>query len=425
MMYKVEYGLILLLSTTICWLSAYYIHKSDDSGKRKLLLVIGIVADAGILFLFKYLGFFSNILTSLSNPENILSSPETILLPIGISFYTFKSLGYLIDVYRKVAKPEFHFGYFALFVSFFPQLIAGPIERANALLPQLHKSAKLNYDDLLYGITRMAWGFFKKLVVADTVAGYVNFSFSDVDGSTGIQLYVTLLFFAVQLYADFSGYCDIAIGCARLFGITLSENFNKPYLSTSIAEYWNRWHISLTSWIRDYIFIPLNKGVTSYYRVYLNTIFIFIIIGLWHGASINFLLFGLVNGIIAVLQTIYKRTTFLPQFKSQRSKVLLIVWNFHLLILSGVVFRSKNFDDAKMFYNKLFTDFGFTIQQVLNGFSAFEFALCCLVTVLFVASVKLPASFKFKYPYVFLFVVISLTIFLGKNLATNFIYFQF
>lgn len=425
MLYKVEYGLILLLSTTICWLAAHFIYQTNNARIKKWLLILGIATDVGILSLFKYYGLFAEILTSGVNQANLFSAPEVLLLPIGISFYTFKSLGYLIDVYRNVTKPELHFGYFALFVSFFPQLIAGPIERANVLLPQLHKPAPLLYDDLRIGITRMAWGFFKKLVIADTVAGFVNFTFSDIASASGIQLYITLLFFAVQLYADFSGYCDIAIGSARLFGIRLSENFNKPYLSHSIAVYWSRWHISLTTWIHDYIFIPLNKGVTSYSRVYLNTIIIFIIIGLWHGASINFIIFGLINGLIAVLQALYKRTSFLPQFKSRTGKIFLIVWNFHLLILSGVVFRSSEFADSLLFYKNLFTEFGFSLQQILNGYSVVEFALCCLVTAIFVGSVKLPTGYNFKYPYLFLFIVIGLTLLLGKNLATNFIYFQF
>ncbi|MBK9454842.1 MAG: MBOAT family O-acyltransferase [Chitinophagaceae bacterium] len=425
MMYEVAYGLILLTSTTICWVIARQIHITKEKNKRKQLLTIGIIADAGILFVFKYFGFFASIVESFNNPEALMHAPQTILLPIGISFYTFKSLGYIIDVYRKVTKPEPHFGYFALYVSFFPQLIAGPIERANELIPQLHQTKKLGYDDLQYGLSRMAWGFFKKLVVADTVAGFVNFTFSDISGATGAQLYITLLFFAVQLYADFSGYCDIAIGTARLFGIRLSENFNQPYIATSISDYWNRWHITLTTWIRDYIFTPLNKGVTTYWRIYLNTLIVFILIGLWHGASINFVVFGLINGIIAVLQAIYKRVSFLPKFKSVYGKIFLIVWNFHLLILSGVVFRAKSFTDARLYYQKLFSGFSVELQQILNGFAAYEFAICLAVALIFVASFWLPKNFRFKYSYAFILIVTGMVILLGRNNAETFIYFQF
>lgn len=426
MCYAVNYGLILLLSTTICWTVARAIHQSNHAAIRKRLLVLGIVADAGILFLFKYLGFFESLISSVSNGSSIFDADVTnFLLPIGISFYTFKSLGYLIDVYRKVAKPEPHFGYFALFVSFFPQLVAGPIERANVLLPQLHNPQRVDYNNLQIAITRIAWGFFKKLVVADTVGEFVQFTFSDVSSANGLQLYITLLFFAVQLYADFSGYCDIAIGTAGLFGIRLSENFNKPYLSTSIAMYWSRWHITLTDWIRDYIFIPLNRGVTAYWRIYLNTLIIFLLIGLWHGASIDFVLFGLINGVLAVLQAIYKRLTFVPKFKSKAGKIFLIIWNFHLLLLSGVVFRARNFEDARLFYFKLFSGFNSSIAQLLNGFSGFDFMLCCLVSSIFVMSVFLPQNYRFKYPYLFLFITITLIVLLGKNAATHFIYFQF
>lgn len=425
MMYEVTYGLILLTSTGICWLVAQKINETTNQQRRKQLLTIGIVADAGILFAFKYFGFFASLITSINNPETLTQSPSTILLPIGISFYTFKSLGYLIDVYRKVAKPEPHFGYFALYVSFFPQLIAGPIERANELIPQLHKPKPLAYNDLLYGVTRISWGLFKKLVVADTVAGFVNFTFADIENANGIQLYVTLLFFAVQLYADFSGYCDIAIGTARLFGIQLSENFNQPYLATSISDYWNRWHMTLTAWIRDYIFLPLNKGVITYWRIYVNTIIVFILIGLWHGASLNFVVFGLMNGLISVLQSIYKQISFLPKFKSKNSKIFLVVWNFHLLILSGVVFRAKSFSDAALYYKTLFTDFGGGIQQMLNGYSGYEFGICCFVAALFTASVMLPKHYNYKYAYTFLFIVITMVILLGRNNAETFIYFQF
>lgn len=391
-----------------------------------MYLVIGIVADVGILFFFKYFNFFNETISSLFTGENkLVFNTSALLLPIGISFYTFKSLSYLIDVYRKVTKPENNFGYFALYVSFFPQLVAGPIERANDLLPQLKKPKKLTENDVDYGITRIAWGFFKKVVVADTVAQFVNFSFGDISSANGSQLYIALLFFAVQLYADFSGYCDIAIGTARLFGIKLSENFNRPYLSKSIAEYWNRWHITLTLWIRDYVFIPLNKGVSAYWRIYLNTVIIFLLIGIWHGASLNFVVFGLINGVIAVLQAIYKRISFLPKFKSAAGQIFLTVWTFHLLLLSGVVFRVKGFSEAVLIYKKLFTEFNISIHNVLNGFSSYDFIICCFVSAIFIASVFLRRDFAFKYKYLFLFIVITLIILLGRNNAETFIYFQF
>ncbi len=394
--------------------------------KRKILLTIGIVADVGILFFFKYFNFFSDTVWLIFTGENTPTFDTVdLLLPIGISFYTFKSLSYLIDVYRKTTPPEKHFGYFALYVSFFPQLIAGPIERSNQLLPQFKKQVKLQVEDIEYGIIRIVWGFFKKVVVADTVAQFVNFTFGDIATANGLQLYVALLFFAVQLYADFSGYCDIAIGSARLFGINLSENFNQPYLSKSIAEYWNRWHITLTHWIRDYIFIPLNKGVTAYWRIYVNTIIIFLIIGIWHGASLNFLVFGLINGVLAVLQAIYKRISFLPKFTSKVGQIFLTMWTFHLMLLSGVVFRTKGFDEAILFYKKLFFEFNFTEKNMLNGFSVYDFAICCFVSILFILSVFLRKDFNFKYKYTFIFILITFIILLGKNNAETFIYFQF
>jgi len=426
MCFEPSYGLILLSSTFICWYLSFLISGETNKQKRKIYLVIGIIADVGILFFFKYFNFFNETISSIFSGENkTVFNTSALLLPIGISFYTFKSLSYLIDVYRKVAKPENNFGYFALYVSFFPQLVAGPIERANELIPQLKKPAKLEEKDIEYGVLRIAWGFFKKVVVADTVAQFVNFSFGDITTANGSQLYVALLFFAVQLYADFSGYCDIAIGTARLFGIKLSENFNRPYLSKNIAEYWNRWHITLTLWIRDYVFIPLNKGVTAYWRIYLNTLIIFLLIGIWHGASLNFVVFGLINGVLAVLQAMYKRISFLPKFKSFAGQIFLTVFTFHLLLLSGVVFRVKGSGEAFLFYKKLFTEFNISIRNILNGFSSYDFIICCFVSVLFIVSVFLRRDFSFKYKYLFLFIVITLIVLLGRNNAETFIYFQF
>lgn len=348
---------------------------------------------------------------------------SALVLPAGISFYTFKSLSYLIDVYRRVAPPEPHFGYFAAYVSFFPQLIAGPIERANQLLPQLHAVAKTDNQQIERSLSRIAWGFFKKLVIADTVSLYVSFTFGDIDAAGGTQLYLGLLFFAVQLYADFSGYCDIAIGTAGLFGIHLSENFNQPYFATSISDYWNRWHMTLTAWVRDYLFIPLNRGVTSYFRIYLNTIFIFIFIGLWHGASLSFLVFGLIHGCLAALQTIYRRISFLPQLNSAAGKMIRRIWTFHLLIFSGIVFRAKSFADAQLYISRMFQHLGDGV--IMNGFATYDLILCLFVSALFIASVRLPRNYTFRYPYMFIAVVAVLVVVLGRNNADAFIYFQF
>ncbi|MFI5171697.1 MAG: MBOAT family O-acyltransferase [Chitinophagales bacterium] len=426
MCFKPEYGLLLLGSTFICWYLSILISREPSKHKRKLFLIAGIIADAGVLIFFKYFNILGDSIFSLfesvNNNEFVFSK---ILFPIGISFYTFKSLSYLIDVYRNVAKPEKHFGYFALYVSFFPQLVAGPIERANFLIPQLKHPSPVDEKDIEYGIMRIAWGFFKKVAVADTVAQFVNFTFNDIGSASALQLYITLLFFAVQLYADFSGYCDIAIGVSRLFGIKLTENFRQPYLSKSVAEYWTRWHITLTTWVRDYLFIPLNRGVTQYYRIYINTVIIFILIGMWHGGTINFLIFGLINGVLVVLQAIYSRIAFLPKFKSTAGKVFLMVWTFHLLILSGVIFRSSTLREAGLFYRKLFTELQFNLGGLLNGFSSYDFMISCFVSVLFISSVFLPLDLRIRHKYLFLFITLLLIIIFGKNNAETFYYFQF
>ena len=298
------YILLILLSTGIDYFLCLHLTGSEHKKNRKIGLYLSVISNLSILFLFKYFNFFQTELQHLLSYFDVNYSPSTstLLLPLGISFYTFQTLSYSIDVYRKVITPEKHFGKFALYVSFFPQLIAGPIERAKDLIPQLQtKIRKFNTEDFKNGILLFVWGLFKKVVVADNCAILVERYFENSTNETGGTMLFATYLFAIQIYCDFSGYSDMAIGSARMLGIKLKTNFKTPYFSSSITKFWHRWHISFSQWIRDYIYIPLGGNRMSKYRVAFNLLITMTIGGLWHGASWNFVLWGIVNGVLLIL----------------------------------------------------------------------------------------------------------------------------
>ena len=253
------YGLLLLFSTALTYFLALGLEKAPDHAKKNLCLLGGVLPLVGILLIFKLGAPVIDRLNAMIDAGRLALHPLTlrILLPAGVSFYFFQSMGYLIDVYKGKIRAERHFGYYALFVSFFPQLLAGPIGRADTLLPQLKKERLFDYEKVTYGLKLMAWGYFKKLVIADVFAVTVNKVYDNAHSYVGLVFIIVTVMFAIEIYCDFSGYSDIAIGCAKLFGIELAANFKSPYLSFSIKEFWSRWHISLSTWFRDYVYIPL------------------------------------------------------------------------------------------------------------------------------------------------------------------------
>ncbi|MEI7983341.1 MAG: MBOAT family O-acyltransferase, partial [Bacteroidota bacterium] len=296
------YILILAITIVIDYYAGIYISQSTGK-KRKFYLVISIISTCLVLFIFKYFNFFINnfnfigSLLGLKYPVHILH----ILLPIGLSFHTFQSLSYVIEVYRGHQKPEYHFGIYSLYVMFYPQLVAGPIERPQNLLHQFHENHSFDYSNVTNGLKRMAWGMFKKIVIADRLALVVNFVYNDPANQTSLSIILATVFFAFQIYCDFSGYSDIAIGAAQVMGYKLMNNFDRPYFSETIADFWKRWHISLSSWLRDYLFLPLayffsgKMKKESYLRIDSNqliyafaTLITFTICGLWHGAAWTF-----------------------------------------------------------------------------------------------------------------------------------------
>ena len=388
---------------------------------------MSLSVNLGLLFYFKYFLFFAeNTAVALSRLNILADFPfYNVLLPIGISFYTFQTLSYTIDVYQGKTEPETHLGYFALYVAYFPQLVAGPIERSSRLLPQLKREPNVSQEDIKYAENKILLGFFKTLVVADTDSHYVDAIYANVDGTTGTQLYWAAFLFPVQLFADFSGYTDIAIGSARLMGVRLMENFKKPLWQENHISYWANWHISLTSWIRDYILVPLSNYKRSQGFLMVWTILILVLIGLWHGANWTFIVFGIVNGCIIVIQRVLRKTSFVKAIRRNKlTYQIMKYFNLNLLLLEAVYFRSVDIEMAHKVQWKIITEFNFNFQEILSLYKE-EFISAMLVSALLWATVLFKPDLKFKYNWAYVITMIFLILFLGQDLDNQFIYFQF
>ena len=358
--------LTLIAFTSFCaWGSGLLIKRHKGEKKAKIISVANIVLNLAILGVFKYYDFFVTSFATLfgSNPDGLLLK---VILPVGISFYTFQALSYSIDVYRGKLAPTKDIVAFFAYVSFFPQLVAGPIERATNLLPQFTRQRRFNYDHAVDGIGQMIWGFFKKIVVADTCAVYVDQVFSTYQDQSGSTLLLAAVLFAFQIYGDFSGYSDIAIGVAKLFGISLMRNFSVPYFSRDIAEFWRRWHISLTTWFRDYIYIPLGGSRVSKIKVVRNTFIIFLISGLWHGANWTYVTWGAYHALLFMpLILLGHNRKYLDVVAANRRLPSLkefgqMLLTFILAVFGWIIFRAQSVGQAwdyivSIFNKSLFT----------------------------------------------------------------------
>jgi D-alanyl-lipoteichoic acid acyltransferase DltB (MBOAT superfamily) len=365
MSWKAEYAILILFTTLVDYSVAIKIGNELSKRKKKNWLLLSILVNLGMLAGFKYLNFFSesaNALLQASNSGYAFPLYQ-ILLPVGISFFIFQSLSYTIDVYRGIRKPEKHFGKFALYVSFFPQLVAGPIERSTSLLPQINNPRAFSEQNLISGLKLMLWGYFKKLVIADRLGMFVGLIYENPAEYNGIPVLLATLLFAIQLYCDFSGYTDIARGSARILGYELMINFNRPLIATSLRDFWNRWHISLTTWFRDYLLYSLpyikDKKIIQA-KIYRNLVITFLLMGLWHGAAWTFVLFGLFHGIMLVLETItekpvagfYQRSGInkFPVLK----KALGIIYMLSLVVFSLFFFRANSLSDSLLLLSNAF-----------------------------------------------------------------------
>jgi D-alanyl-lipoteichoic acid acyltransferase DltB (MBOAT superfamily) len=303
------YLLLILASTLVDYAAGRAMGRRAARDARRPFLLLSIASNLGLLFAFKYLGFFSRSAEALLAWAGAPASVPTldVLLPVGISFYTFQTLAYSIDVYRGQQAAEQHLGYFALYVSFWPQLVAGPIERSQSLLPQFREAHTFNYDRVASGLKLMTWGMFKKVVIADRLAVFVDAVYNSPGEYAGLPVIIATYFFAFQIYCDFSGYSDIAIGAARVMGIDLMDNFRRPYFSKSIGEFWRRWHISLSTWFRDYLYIPLGGNRVSKVRWLANLMIVFVVSGLWHGAAWTFVIWGGLHGMYLIVGILTQR----------------------------------------------------------------------------------------------------------------------
>lgn len=357
--------LVLIAFTSLCsYAFGLLISKALDKGesrKSRLFNVLNIVVNISILALFKYHNFFVESLISLFPRIGAEKLLLNLILPVGISFYTFQALSYTIDVYRKKIEPTRDVVQFFAYVSFFPQLVAGPIERATQLLPQFGKQKQFDYTMAVDGIRQMLWGFFKKIVVADNCAVFVDSVLGDYAGQHGSTLLVAAFLFSIQIYCDFSGYSDIAIGCAKLFGIRLMRNFNVPYFSRDIAEFWRRWHISLTTWFRDYIYIPMGGSRVSKAKVIRNTLVIFLVSGLWHGANWTFVAWGAYHAVLFLpLIILGKNRKYTDVVAKERAfptvkELGQMLLTFVLAMIGCVLFRSETIGQAWDFLLGMFS----------------------------------------------------------------------
>lgn len=372
MSWNAKYALLIFASTVVTYLSGLLIEKVKkknlDPCRRnqlKRLVVIGsFVINLGILFYFKYFNFTIELLTGALEPFNIqLNVPEfDIVLPVGISFYTFQALSYTVDVYREDIYAEKNFFRYALFVSFFPQLVAGPIERSKNLLKQLAEPKKFHFEKARDGFLLMIWGYFLKIVVADRVAIFVDTVYGDYWTYGGSYIAVATILFAVQIYCDFSGYSVIAMGAAEILGIDLMENFNAPYLSVSVADFWRNWHISLTSWFRDYLYIPLGGSKKGKIRTYLNKMIVFLASGLWHGANLSFVVWGGLNGLYQIAGEILRpiRDKLIKILHLNRESIghraVQGLVTFILVDFAWIFFRADSFREAVEIIESLFSN---------------------------------------------------------------------
>lgn len=431
---------LILFSTLVDYSVGRGLLKEENSTKRKILLWISILINLGFLGFFKYYNFFlDNFITAFSFfGAEIKVSSLNVILPVGISFYTFQTLSYSIDVYKRKLEPTKDFIAFSAFVSFFPQLVAGPIERATHLLPQFYKKRTFDYSKAVDGMRQILWGLFKKIVIADNCAEFANQIFNNSADMNGSTLVLGALFFTFQIYGDFSGYSDIAIGTSKLFGFDLMQNFNFPYFSRNMAEFWRRWHISLNTWFRDYLYIPLGGSKGGTWMKVRNTFAIFIVSGFWHGANWTFIVWGALNAIfflpilLANKNRNYLETVAQGQFFPSLKELFSMFLTFSLTVFAWIFFRANNMEHALNYISEIFSTSLFSLPK----FSGMGRALTTILLILFfmlvewigrerqyaIANIgsKLNRPFRFSFYYI---IIVLIIMFSGKE--QQFIYFQF
>nr|WP_294893888.1 MBOAT family O-acyltransferase [uncultured Pedobacter sp.] len=430
------YILILGFTIIVDYIAGIYIEKAHGK-QRKLFLICSLVANIGVLAVFKYYNFINDNISVLAESLNIQNNIPYLkmLLPIGLSFHTFQAMSYTIEVYRGNQKAERHFGIYSLYVMFYPQLVAGPIERPQNILPQMHIKHEFSYFNMVEGLKQMTWGFFKKLVVADRLSIYVDTVFPNPELHNGSTVVISAVFFAIQIYCDFSGYSDIAIGCARTMGFELMTNFRIPYFSKSISEFWSKWHISLSTWFRDYLYIPLGGNRVSTQRRYLNLFIVFVVSGLWHGASWSFIIWGFLHGFYQVFGLMLK--PMFTKLENGLNAIALKFWYFIkglgvfcLVTFAWIFFRAHTIYDAFLMIKNL-KSFG-EPPFLGNGVNQFGHCLIAIILLLtieyfmaFKPNIKLFSSSNSLVRWTSVIGLLFIILIFGVFNGGQFIYFQF
>lgn len=437
MVFLPVYILILGFTIVVDYFAGIYIERTLGK-KRKILLICSLIANIGVLAVFKYYNFLTENISLFLNSFGYENNMPylSILLPVGLSFHTFQAMSYTIEVYRGNQKAEQHFGIYSLYVMFYPQLVAGPIERPQNILHQLHEKKEFNYDQVVSGLQLMLWGFFKKVVIADRLALITDPVFNQLDAYGPGSIFIAVLFFTFQIFCDFSGYSDIALGTARVMGFKLMQNFNRPYHAQSISEFWSRWHISLSTWFKDYLYISLGGNRVSIPRWYFNLFFVFLVSGLWHGANWTFICWGALHGFYLVFGLVAdKLKKYLKPFSFIYTNLF---WNvgitFLLVMLSWVWFRAHTIQDALFIYGQLgqlLTNPKLILNLTLNRYDLWV-GICAILFLelvhLMQTKININQWFNQKALWIkwgMYYLVLFLMLYFGVYEKKEFIYFQF
>lgn len=430
---------LLVVSTLLNFFLGLKIHESEEDRKRSVFLYLGLIFNVGLLLYFKYFNFFYEgffeLLSAFGNTSEY--NALRILLPLGISFFTFQTLGYLIDVFNEEIEPSKNLLDFSIFVTFFPKILSGPIERAAAFIPQLQEKRSFSYPVFVDGLRQILWGLFAKIVIAENCATVANLIYNNYENEPGSALILGTFFYAIQLYADFSGYSNMAIGVSKLFGIQLMRNFSTPFFSTNISDFWRKWHISLTTWMMDYVFTPLSFTWRRWQKrgLILSIITTFVLVGFWHGANWTFVVYGFLHGIYFIplvysgkmnTSEIVAKGKWLPSIK----ELLKMLSLFVLIMLTDVFFRASNVGTAFEYLKKIFSKSLFDFpMSLLNGTVLFTTLLIALYVCIEWINREKKHDFEISkyniyirwFSYIFIFILI---LFFGRS-AETFIYFQF